>query len=176
MVRAETLHGAALTPREALVFEAGVKLGGVFHQYLGVPVGPRSAATLARAIEAAVGLQPYVRAVRVRIAPERAGPLGRPPFDYRYLTAEMLDVEVELRDGPTCVRARLAYRPDLRYPLMRVESIVRPGPARSAGRSARRGGRSARRTGRSAGSGAGPRTPRGRARSSRRRGLRQRSA
>jgi dihydroneopterin aldolase len=109
-----------LSRRETLLFEAGIKLGGVFHQYLGIPVSNRTSGSLARAIEAAVGLQPFVRRVTVRIHPERGGPLGRGRFAYRYLTPEMLDVTVQLVDGPTGVEARLQHRPDLRYPLMKV--------------------------------------------------------
>ena len=136
-------HAARLTPREALIFEAGVKLGGIFHQYLGVPISPRNAAVLARAIESAVSLQPYVVAARVRIDPRRGGPTGRGRFAYRYLTAEMLRVDVELADGPVRVSARLAHRPDLRYSLMsvrRVRPVTRDAPrrGRSAGRPRRR--------------------------------------
>lgn len=109
-----------LSRRESLLFEAGIKLGGVFHQYLGIPVSERTANSLARAIEAAVGLQPFVRRVSVQIRPGRGGPLGKGRFAYRYLIAEMLDVRVVLVDGPTEVEARLVHRPDLRYPLMKV--------------------------------------------------------
>ncbi|HEV8050683.1 MAG TPA: dihydroneopterin aldolase family protein, partial [Thermoplasmata archaeon] len=109
-------HGAALTAREALLFEAGIKLGGVFHQYLGTPVGARTAKRLARTIEDAVRLQPYVRSVRVRIDPAKAGPEGVGKFAYRYLVAEMLTVDVTLSDGRETVRAELVHRPDLRYP------------------------------------------------------------
>ena len=175
MHKPSSIHAARLSRREALLFEAGIKLGGVFHQYVGVPVSPRTAPALARTIEAAVALQPFVRRVRVRIDPHAAGEVGAPPFDYRYLTAEMLDVEVVLRDGPVEVTARLAFRPDLRYPLMRVERLGRPGVT-SGGRSGRRKGRSPRRTARSDGSASGRRTPRGRARSSRRPGSPRRSA
>jgi hypothetical protein len=111
-----------LTPRERLLFEAGVKLGGVFHQYLGTPVSPRTAPLLARAIEAAVGLQPFVLRVRVEIRPSKGGPLGRGRYRYRYVTAEMLRVTVTLGDGTHRVVARLAHRPELRYPLMEVVS------------------------------------------------------
>ncbi len=155
-------HSAALSRREALLFEAGVKLGGVFHQYLGVPVDRRTARGLARTIERAVRLQPFVSSVSVRIDPARGGRPGRGPFAYRYLTAEMLRVDVELRDGPETVRARLAHRVDLRYPLMRVvavspgaggprkvESAVRR--ARGAGRRRRTKGRSTPRIARSGG-------------------------
>jgi dihydroneopterin aldolase len=118
-----SIHRATLTRREALLFEAGIKLGGIFHQYLGVPVSARTASGLARAIERAVSLQPFVADVRVRIDPSRAGPLGRGRFAYRYLVAEMLDVQVRLVDRGVEVVARLAHRPDLRYPLMSVAAV-----------------------------------------------------
>jgi len=128
-----------ISRRESLLFEAGIKLGGVFHQYLGIPVSDRTAASLARAIESAVGLQPFVRRVTVRIHPKRGGPLGRGRFAYRYLTPEMLDVDVHLVDGATEVVARLQHRPDLRYPLMKVVRMNDPEPAhRGKPRSARR--------------------------------------
>ncbi|HTT15688.1 MAG TPA: dihydroneopterin aldolase family protein [Thermoplasmata archaeon] len=142
----------ALSARETLLFEAGIKLGGVFHQYLGMPVSAETAPGLARTIERAIGLQPYVARVRVGIDPAAGGPLGRGRFGYRYLSPPMLDVTVELADRGTRVVARLAHEPALRYPLMRVEA-VRPAAARATGarRSARSGGRSRRRTSRSAG-------------------------
>lgn len=144
-------HAVPLTPHEALLFEAGVKLGGVFHQYLGTPVSARTAAGLARTIGRALRLQPYVVRAEVHIDPSRAGPLGRGRFAYAYLTPEMLDVRLRLSDGTARVDARLSFREDLRYPLMRVVGL-RPAPAPSrAGRAARTRGRSARRTGPSAG-------------------------
>lgn len=119
------LHSAALTRREALLFEAGVKLGGVFHQYLGIPVSARTAGGIARTIERAVALQPYVVSVRANVDPSRGGPLGRGRFAYRYLTAEMLDVTVVLRDVAEEVAVRLRHRADLRYPLMSVVRVSR---------------------------------------------------
>jgi len=139
---------ARLSRRESLLFEAGIKLGGVFHQYLGIPVSGRTAGSLARAIESAVGLQPFVRRVSVRIHPERGGPLGRGRFAYRYLVPEMLEVTVELVDGTSTVIANLRHRPDLRYPLMkvvRVDESERPGSVRGRRASVRAAARSARR-------------------------------
>ena len=131
-------HRPRLSSREALLFEAGVKLGGVFHQYLGIPVTAATARGLARTIESAVKLQPYVAKVRVKIEPNRGGPAGRGRLAYRYLTAEMLRVDVELRDRSTRVAASLAFRPDLRYPLMRVEAAGVAGPTKPRRRSAAR--------------------------------------
>jgi dihydroneopterin aldolase len=121
------MHKVPLTERESLLFEAGIKLGGIFHQYLGVPVSPKTATALAHSIEAAVALQPFVVGVRVRIVPARGGAVGRGRFGYRYVTAEMLDARVTLADGATRVVARLSYRPELRYPLMQIESANKAG-------------------------------------------------
>ena len=121
------LHGVRLSRRESLLFEAGVKLGGIFHQYLGMPVSRRTAAGLSRTIERAVALQPYVDRVSVVVRPERGGPFGSGRFAYRYLTPPMLDVTVVLRDGAASVTARLRHRPDLRYPLMSVERVQDEG-------------------------------------------------
>jgi len=117
-------HQAALTPREALLFEAGVKLGGVFHQFVGMPVAPETSEGLARTIERAVRLQPFVTDVRVAIEPARGGPVGSGLFAYRYLTPEMMRVEVTLQDGSTTVVACLDHRADLKYPLMSVLTVV----------------------------------------------------
>jgi hypothetical protein len=125
-----SIHRAALTAREALLFEAGIKLGGLFHQYLGVPVTARTAPGLARTIERAVGLQPFVVEVRVRIDPRRGGPLGQGRFAYHYLTAEMLEVRLRLADQGIEVEGRLAHRVDLRYPLMSIAAI-RPARRRA---------------------------------------------
>ncbi|HZY70473.1 MAG TPA: dihydroneopterin aldolase family protein [Thermoplasmata archaeon] len=139
------LHRAVLTPREALLFEAGVKLGGVFHQYLGTPVDARTAGALARTIARAVELQPYVVAAAVAIDPRRGGPRGRGAFAYRYLTPEMLRVRLRLADGPVSVEATLRHRADLRYPLMRVERVRSPpSPRREPPRRRRGAARSGR--------------------------------
>jgi dihydroneopterin aldolase len=134
MTSAPRIHRAALSRREALLFEAGVKLGGVFHQYLGIPVSPRTAPGVARTIERAVALQPYVVAVRATIHPRRGGPLGRGRFAYRYLSPEMVEITVRLRDGLEEVEARLAHRPDLRFPLMSVVRVRRSPPVGSGRR------------------------------------------
>jgi hypothetical protein len=128
--RRPPIHRAPLSRREALLFEAGIKLGGVFHQYIGTPVSPRTAAHLARTIEHAVGLQPYVVSVRVRIDPRRGGPVGAGRFAYHYLTPPMMHVTVTLADGPVEVTATLEQREDLRYPLMSVASVREPRPRR----------------------------------------------
>ena len=129
------------TDREQAIFEAGIKLGGVFHQFIGTPVAARTARGLARTIERAVALQPFVRKVRVEVRPELGPPTGTGRYGYRYLAAEMLRVEVEVSVGGSRVTARLRFREELRYPLMEIVTVShRRSPAARRGRGRGRAG------------------------------------
>src|SRR5439155_14320840 len=81
--------------RDRAVFEAGIKLGSIAHQYVGTPLTEATAPSLERAIEAATRVQPLVERVRVRINRERMQIRG--PFKYGVLTEELLDVEGAVR-------------------------------------------------------------------------------
>lgn len=175
--RPASFHRASLTDREALLFEAGIKLGGLFHQ------DPRHAdrPNDRRGVGPGDPFRGRAPAVRpIGPGPHRpvpGQPLGHGPFRYRYLTAEMLSASVTLSDGRTEVTATLRHRPELRYPLMSVTKLRRAAPQITrASPAGRRRGRSARRTPRSAGSAGGPGTPRARGRSSRRPGSQRRAA
>ena len=88
-----------------------------------MPVSSKTSDGLARTVERAVMLQPFVTDVRVRIDPEQGPTEGKGRFAYRYLTPEMLRVEVTLQDGTTTVVASLYHRADLNYPLMSVLTV-----------------------------------------------------
>lgn len=105
------------TPQESACFEAGIKLGALYHQFAGTPVSPNSAASLERAIEEAIENQPHCESVRVDIDPERLDTT----HGYTELTGEHMEVAVVIdRDGRT-VTARMAMEEG--YPLMDVESV-----------------------------------------------------
>jgi len=104
------------------VFEAGVKLGSAYHQYIGTPVNPRSAPALERAIEAGMRAQPAVVSARVRID-RVALRRGTTKLGYASLTGDMLDVTVTTRVARATAVARMRYVPALRYPVMHVERV-----------------------------------------------------
>ena len=107
--------------RDRAVFEAGIKLGGIYHQYVGVPLNRSTAADLERAIESATRVQPLVDDVRVRIDRKRL--MGRGPYKYASLSEDMLHAEVTIRVGEARVTAVLRYVPELDYPLMYLKDI-----------------------------------------------------
>jgi hypothetical protein len=111
------------TKRERAIFEAGIKLGTVYHQFIGTPVSASNVDSLERAIEEGVKVQPFVEKVRVKI--DRTSlRKKRNEFDYQSLTGPMLDVRVTIRIDEICVVARMRYIRELNYPLMFVERIA----------------------------------------------------
>jgi dihydroneopterin aldolase len=101
--------------REQAVFEAGIKLGALYHQWVGTPISRQSAASVETAIEKAVILQPFVEEISVKLD-RRLMTENR--FGYSELSGIMFDVEIVTRVGFSYCHARLA--PDNGYPFMRV--------------------------------------------------------
>jgi hypothetical protein len=103
------------TERDMVIFEAGIKLGALYHQWVGTPISRKSAGSIEIAIEKAVILQPFVEQITVRL--DRTL-MTQNVFGYSELSGLMFDVEIVTRVGFTYCRARLA--PENGYPLMQV--------------------------------------------------------
>jgi hypothetical protein len=114
-----------VTDRERAAFEAGIKLGALYHQWVGTPVSPATAELLEQAIERSVALQPAVESVRVRLD---RGLMSPNSFGYSELGGMMFDVEVTTRVGRIRCRAGLSRTED--YPLMSLVSCdeIAPDP------------------------------------------------
>jgi hypothetical protein len=105
--------------RERAAFEAGIKLGALFHQFTGLPVSAANAESVERAIEGCLRVQPWVRSAAVRI--DRARLPGKAhEYDYTTLSGEMLSVEVTVVYGEARAEAALTYVEELHYPLMHL--------------------------------------------------------
>jgi hypothetical protein len=112
-----------ITDRDNAVFEAGIKLGALYHQFIGTPVSPETAETLESAIERSVSLQPWVRSVKARIDREKVRARAN-EFNYCELQGEMLDVTVVVRYKTVEAHVRVKYDEELDYPLMRIEKVL----------------------------------------------------
>jgi hypothetical protein len=101
--------------RDQAVFEAGIKLGALYHQWVGTPISRKSAASVESAIEQAVILQPFVEEITVRLDRNL---MTENKFGYSELTGLMFEVDIVTRVGFIYCRARLA--PHDGYPLMQI--------------------------------------------------------
>ena len=109
---------------ERAAFEAGIKMGTVYHQFVGIPVSADNVEILERAIEEGCKVQPFVESIRVRIDRSRLKN-KRGEFDYVSLTGEMLDVDLVVRYKGSRVEARMEFVEEMSYPLMFVKKIER---------------------------------------------------
>lgn len=103
---------------EKAAFEAGIKLGAVFHQFIGAPVSEKNVEILEKAIESCILLQPYVIKAEVRVDREKLKKTSA--FGYTSLLPDMLEVRVTVRVGDAEVRASLEWDDELNYPLMKL--------------------------------------------------------
>ena len=101
--------------RDQVVFEAGIKLGALYHQWVGTPISRKSAASVENAIEQAVILQPFVEEITVRLDRNL---MTENKFGYCELSGLMFTIDIVTRVGFTYCRAHLA--PEDGYPLMQI--------------------------------------------------------
>ncbi len=106
--------------KEKALFEAGIKLGAVFHQFIGAPISPQNSDIMEKAIESCVSLQPYVTGVEVNIDRERLSQ-DLSELGYTSLNGRHLKVEVKVEVGSSQVVAALKWDESLKYPLMEIE-------------------------------------------------------
>ncbi len=108
--------------KERAIFEAGVKLGSIYHQYTGIPINDSNVEFLERAIEKAVSAQPFVTKVKVSIDRRKVG-RSRPAYKYKTLLGDMMDVKINIRYGKALVEGRMAWVSSMKYPLMRFKVL-----------------------------------------------------
>src|SRR4030042_798301 len=103
--------------RERAAFEAGIKLGTIYHQFVGVPLSSKNVETLEKAIEAGSKVQPFVEEVKVRIDREMLRS-KRGVYDYVSLTGDMLDVTLVVKYKSARAEASMQFIKEMNYPLM----------------------------------------------------------
>lgn len=101
---------------EETCFEAGIKLGALYHQFVGTPLSEASAKSLERAIEEAAESQRYVREASVSIEG-----VEHNRFEYDELEGTMLNVRLVVEKDGVVVEASMDEEDG--YPMMRVDNV-----------------------------------------------------
>ncbi len=106
--------------RERAIFEAGIKLGTVYHQYVGAPLNLSNVDSMEKAMSDSAKVQPFVEDAVVKIDKDM---ISKKQGVYKYITlaGDMLDVSIRIKYGTEKVTARLRYVEDMDYPLMYIE-------------------------------------------------------
>ncbi len=100
--------------KERAAFELGIKLGSIFHQFIGVPVSKTSKKALEKCIEKSISEQPFVESVEVSINSDE---------QYRSLKPEDIESTVVVKYKNIRITGKLKHIEKLDYPLMWIENI-----------------------------------------------------
>ncbi len=111
------------TMRDRAIFEAGIKLGTVYHQFVGVPINRDNVEVLEKAIEESIKVQPFVESVSVKIDRSLLKK-GAVPYKYLTLTGNMIDVKLTIKYQNVKVICKLNYIKEIDYPLMYITDIL----------------------------------------------------
>ncbi|MDY6959726.1 MAG: dihydroneopterin aldolase family protein [Halobacteriota archaeon] len=109
--------------RDNALFEAGIKLGALYHQFVGSPINLETVQSLEEAIEKSISLQPYVKSVKVTINRSVIEEMLN-SFGYCELEGRMLDVDLVVKVGGVEVHAGITYKVDMEYPLMVIKDVT----------------------------------------------------
>ena len=112
-----------ISNRDRAVFEAGIKLGALYHQFVGTPINTDMIEGLARMIEESIGVQPFVRSISVIIDSEKVKKKQNPEFGYCELEGRMLHVSLDVLYKNIIVHAEMCYDEEKDYPLMSINKI-----------------------------------------------------
>lgn len=112
-----------VTDRDNALFEAGIKLGALYHQFTGSPVNLNTVSSLEKAIQESISVQPYVKEISVKIDREMLKSKLSSQFGYSELQGPMLEVKITVKYGSVKVKVGMEYDPELDYPLMKIEGI-----------------------------------------------------
>ena len=122
---ASNIYDPSITPRERAIFEGGIALGAICHQFSGIPVSrdKRVLRALERAIVESMKLTPYKKNIKIKINPKMLRKKGMGPYFYQTLEEKNLELTVVAAYAGFEAVVRMKYFPRLGFPLMYVESV-----------------------------------------------------
>lgn len=110
------------TLRDRVMFEAGIKMGTIYHQFVGTPFDGCNVAILEDSIAKAIEVQPYVEYANVHID-RSVIPSREDTYSYVSLRGEMISAEVKISIDGVSATARMEYVSELGYPLMYISKV-----------------------------------------------------
>jgi hypothetical protein len=109
-------------PQNIASFELGIKLGALYHQFIGMPINTDMADDVEKVIEKSVMNQPYVKDVKVLIDRDKIlENLNK--FGYSTLRGDMLYVKITVEYEGWRATGVMEYDEDINYPIMKLVSL-----------------------------------------------------
>ena len=121
--RRDYLIREKITDRDNALFEAGIKLGALYHQFTGSPINLDNVSLFEEAIEKSISVQPYVTEISVNINKQMLKSKLGNKFGYSELQGPMLKVKITVKYGSVKAKVGLDFDTKLNYPLMKIDEI-----------------------------------------------------
>ena len=111
--------------RERACFEAGIKLGAIYHILSGIPISSDEniITSIEEGIESAISCQPYIKNVKINLNRDKIIGKKNTEFDYDEITGKIIQTELTLVFESVEIVAKIQWIEDLKYPLMFIETI-----------------------------------------------------
>lgn len=110
----------SVTDRDNAVFEAGIKLGALYHQFTGSPISLKTVESMEKAISQSISVQPFVKQISVRIDRKMVED-NLSSFGYTELKGPMITVDATIMHKGIEVRVGMELRDG--YPLMFIKDV-----------------------------------------------------
>ena len=114
-----------INDRERASFEAGIKLGALYHILCGIPISSNEDVikSVENGIEAAISCQPYVKSVKLNLNREKIIGDKSNAFNYDEISGRIIQAELVIEYKTTKVLAKIDWIEDMQFPLMYIEKI-----------------------------------------------------
>jgi len=123
----EAFFDSTINDRERACFEAGIKVGALFHSILGLPVQNDGDVVnkIQEGIVASFKAQPFVKDLKLRINVDNGKKFKkRNEFDYTIIKDFMIELDLHLQYKRVQLDAEIRWMPELEYPLMYIKKIA----------------------------------------------------
>jgi hypothetical protein len=124
--QAKKFFDKSVSDRERAIFEGGIALGAIYHQFTGVPISkdPKIVEALEKAIKLTMELQPFREQIEVKVEKEQIKGSRNRPYDYDVLRDATLKLRVTVKYGKAKAVVAAKYVPELDYNLMFIERVL----------------------------------------------------
>ena len=99
-----------LSNRERAIFEGGISMGALYHQFVGTPVNIESCSSLEKAIEESMV------SLNKNLIKDACGSMN-----YTSLEGSMLEVTLTTNVGSDVISTCISYDEELEYPIMYIK-------------------------------------------------------
>ncbi|TFF98529.1 MAG: hypothetical protein EU547_01330 [Promethearchaeota archaeon] len=116
---------STVSDRERACFEAGIKLGAIYHILCGIPISndEKIISSIEKGIESSISCQPYVKDVKIDLRREKIIGDKSHEYDYDEIRGEIIRARLILKFETVKIIAKIDWSNELNYPLMFIEKL-----------------------------------------------------